>query len=128
MFIFLWMLVSPMLFAADPPEARQRYPYAVLERDVFEFGKLEAGPAVRGTIIITNEGAVDLLIAKVRGSCGLMIPSWPASVSPGGEAQIHFRYDGSRLGPFERHITIHTNAWQKDLVVKVRGEILPSAY
>jgi hypothetical protein len=112
--------------ANEPPEARVDFPYAVLEKSEIDFGKVTGGSPVSGHIRITNEGAVDLLVAKVRGSCGLMIASWPGEpLGQGEQLQISFRYDGNRLGPFERFITIHTNAWQKDLVVKVSGEVVP---
>lgn len=102
------------------------FPYAVLEKSEVDFGKVTGGTSVSGNIRITNEGAVDLLVAKVRGSCGLMIASWPGEpVRQGEQLQINFRYDSGRLGPFERFITIHTNAWQKDLVVRVCGEVVP---
>jgi hypothetical protein len=110
----------------EPPEARTLFPYAVLEQTEVDFGIVTEGSPIQGTIRITNEGEVELLVVKVRGSCGLMIGSWPAEpVGQGEQLQISFRYDSSRPGPFERLVTIHTNAWQKDLVVKVRGEVLP---
>jgi hypothetical protein len=108
------------------PGILEHYPYAVLEAAEYNFGRVTAGSVLAGIIVISNEGAADLLVAKVRSSCGLMIPSWPTQPTPRGEnIRISFRYDSSRTGPFERLITIHTNAWQKDLVVKVRGEVIP---
>lgn len=110
----------------EPREVRRQFPFAVLAETEIDLGKVPGGSPVSGVIRITNEGAEDLLVGKVRGSCGLMIGSWPAEpVAQGEQLQISFRFDGNRLGPFERLITIHTNAWQKDLVVSVRGEILP---
>lgn len=110
----------------DVDEARERYPYAELNQKEITFDSLKQGSVLAGTIVIKNEGARDLVIAQVRSSCGLMIQSWPTSpVQPGKEVSIHFRYDSQRLGAFERFITIHTNAWQKDIVVKIRGEVVP---
>jgi hypothetical protein len=111
----------------NPPEARARYPYAVPEQAVFDLGQVVQGPVATGTIVIANEGAADLRIARVRSSCGLMIPAWPdGPVAPGDKARVGFRYDTGRLGPFERIVIIHTNAWQRDLRITVRGEVVPS--
>lgn len=107
-------------------EARTRYPYAVLSQKEITFDQLRQGSVIAGKIVIKNEGAAELVIAQVRSSCGLMIQSWPtAPVQPGEEISLHFRYDSQRLGAFERFITIHTNAWQKDIVVKIKGEVIP---
>jgi hypothetical protein len=110
----------------DVDEARERYPYAVLSQNDITFDRMMQGSVLSGSIVIKNEGGSDLVIAQVRSSCGLMIQSWPASpVQPGKEVSIHFRYDSQRIGAFERFVTIHTNAWQKDIVVKIRGEVVP---
>ncbi len=105
---------------------RKQFPFAVLESDTIDLGKLGYGQQIRPSIRIRNEGEHDMLIAKVRSSCGLMIPTWPVEpVAHGDEAVIQLRYDTSRLGPFVRYVVIHTNAWQKTLTVTVMGEITP---
>lgn len=122
-------LVLPFLLhgaVKTDDEIRTKYPYALLDTDTIDLGKVKAGQQLRPSFSISNTGAHDLLIAKVRSSCGLMIPTWPVEpIKPGKAATIHFRYDSNRLGPFVRHVVIHTNAWQKTLIVTVKGEITP---
>lgn len=102
------------------------YPYATLAAEEIDMGKLPKGSSNDGFIFLTNQGEPDLLIARIRSSCGLVIPSWPdAPISQGDTVRIRFRYNTNRLGPFERKITIHTNAWQKNLFVTVKGEVIP---
>jgi hypothetical protein len=113
-------------FSAGDEVARQTYPYVVVEPDRFDFGQLTTGQPITGKIELSNEGAYDLVIAKARSSCGLMIQTWPsAPVAPGDKVSISFRFDTNRTGPFFRLITIHTNAWQKNLVIEVKGEVMP---
>lgn len=113
-------------FFAGDEDPRTRYPYVVVEPEGFEFGRVTTGQPIAGKIELSNEGAYDLLIAKARSSCGLMIQTWPsAPVKPGGKVVISFRFDSNRTGPFKRLITIHTNAWQKNLVLEVKGEVMP---
>ncbi len=67
-----------------------------------------------------------MYISKVRSSCGLMIPTWPeGAIEQNDTVNIRYRYDTSRMGPFIRKIIIHTNAWEKDLVITVKGEVIP---
>lgn len=130
--IFIVLLLSGIVLAAHADgltekEARERYPYAVVDMHEIDFGQLESGRPVTSRLSITNEGFIDLQIAKARSSCGLMIQTWPtAPVKPGESVQLNFRFDSNRLGPFSRLITIHTNAWNKDLTVEVKGEIVPA--
>lgn len=127
-FIVIIVLFSAGRFAeADSESARTHFPYAVITPDTIDIGHVVTGAVISGSIRITNEGAYDLVIAKARSSCGLMIQTWPAApVKPGDSVVINFRFDHSRPGPVNRLITIHTNAWQKNLVVPVRGEVVPA--
>lgn len=132
---YILSLATPMLalllLSASPGQdekevIRSRFPYAELETTEVDMGQLVEGNRARGEVHFTNEGAKDLLIGRVRSSCGLLIATWPTEpIRQGERATIRFSYDTSRLGPFERRMIIHTNAYQKTLVVPVTGEVLP---
>ena len=127
--LIIWLFASLLLMAMSEPtiyEIKETFPYASVHPLTFDFGQAEAGNPITGRIEITNEGSYDLLISKVRSSCGLMIQTWPTDpVGPGERVAMTFRYDSNRPGPFKRLITIHTNAWQKNIIVDVRGEVVP---
>ncbi len=109
---------------ATPPTL---YPYATLVADTIEMGILEAGTRASGEIGISNTGAKNLIIGRVRSGCGLMVPSWPAEpLAQNEEAVIRFRLDTNNPGHFERKVIIHTNAYQKTMVVTVRGKVIPA--
>lgn len=112
-------------FTADPPEVRNSYPYALLSADSIDLGRLQAGGQGQGSVTITNGGRYELVISRVRSSCGLLITTWPSQpLKTGEQGTISFRYDTARPGPFVRNIVVHTNAWQKNLVIPVKGEVL----
>ncbi len=125
------ILLIPLLIAltawAEDKDIKTSYPYAILlSNDTINMGTIEAGSRAAGEIRLCNEGTPDLLIAKVRSSCGLMIPTWPTdAIQKGEEATINFRYNTNRIGPFTRNIIIHTNSYQKTLIIPVYGEIIP---
>lgn len=122
----LCMLRPGLANHTNEDEIKSRYPYALLAEEEIDMGVMQAGSNGDGYITLTNIGVPDLLIARVRSSCGLMIPTWPETpVNQGDTVSIRFRYNTSRLGPFERKVTIHTNAWQKNIVVTVKGEVVP---
>jgi len=127
----LFLIILPGIFqsivAADPPEARNNFPFAVLSADSIDMGQLLPGGQAQGMLSITNAGRYDLVISRVRSSCGLLITTWPAQpLKPGEQGTISYRYDTSRTGSFKRNIVIHTNAWHKTLTIPVKGEVLPA--
>ncbi len=120
------MSAASLAHEPDEEEIKSGYPYASLSEEVIDMGVMAAGSNGDGYINLSNLGKPDLLIARVRSSCGLMIPTWPeTAINQGDTVRIRFRYNTSRLGKFERKITIHTNAWQKNLIVTVKGEVIP---
>lgn len=130
-FYLLFLTTLPVIFqpavAADPPEARSQFPYALLSADSIDMRTLQPGSQAQGSLTITNAGRYDLVISRVRSSCGLLITTWPAQpLKPGEQGTISFRYDTTRPGPFDRNIVIHTNAWQKNIVVPVKGQVMPA--
>ncbi len=115
-----------LILMADDSAIKENYPYAVLSADTIDMGTVHSGERFTGQITIANEGRNDLIIAKVRSSCGLMIPNWPTDpIRQGEETTIRFRYNTSRIGPFTRNIIIHTNGYKKTLVVSVYGIVIP---
>ncbi|MFO7874144.1 MAG: DUF1573 domain-containing protein [Bacteroidales bacterium] len=126
--ILCWMfgMIPLSVIAGEDDERKNRFPIAVIENDKIDMGQITEGTRQTGEIKITNIGEEDLLIGRVRSSCGLVIPNWPEDpVEKDDEVIIRFRYDTSRLGPFERKVIIHTNGWQKDLIITVSGEVIP---
>lgn len=114
--------------AEIPLEAFRNFPYAHISSDTIDMGMLEPGSSGSASFTITNAGQHDLLVARVRSSCGLLVTTWPTQpIKPGEQGTVNFRYDTSRPGPFKRNIVIHTNAWQKNIVVQVYGEVIKTA-
>lgn len=124
--ILLVILLAAFAAMADDEDVRASHPYAVLSNDTINMGTIETGSRAAGEIRLRNEGNPDLLIAKVRSSCGLMIPTWPTeAIRKEEEVTITFRYNTNRIGPFTRNIIIHTNGYKKTLVVHVYGKVIP---
>ncbi len=125
--ILLFMVCAFPCILAGENSQNINHPVLRVESDSICLGNLVAGERASGKITVYNDGGKDLLIGRVRSSCGLMIPTWPEeAIAPGEEATIRFRYNTNRLGPFERNIIIHSNGHPKTHVVKVTGEVIPS--
>lgn len=101
-------------------------PIIHLEDSIIVFEAVYTGENVDKQIKVTNTGTRELRISNVRGSCGLRVLAFPRQeIKPGESAYINIRYDTSRIGNFERILTIHSNAAKHTLKLHIRGEVLP---
>ncbi len=133
---FYILLLFGFLFTATGLQAQNRTTFLIFNgKDLVQesngdslfLGAIQQGAQGNYIIRIQNQSQEPLLISNVRGSCGLSVPSWPGSpIEPGQEATIQIRYDTSRLGPVNRNLTIHSNAWSSRFILKIIGEVIPS--
>ncbi|MBO5798725.1 MAG: DUF1573 domain-containing protein [Paludibacteraceae bacterium] len=74
-----------------------------------------------------NTGKADLVLNKVRASCGCTTPQWTKTpVAPGDTGIVTVTYNASgRPGPFTKTITVTSNAGDQRLSIK--GEVIPKA-
>lgn len=98
---------------------------ALSPTDKIELGRVKQGDVSSTVITVKNQSQQVLWIANVRGGCGLTAPLWPRRpIAPGDEADIQLRYDSSRPGIINRHLTINANTTSSVTVLRVSGEIL----
>ncbi len=122
-----WLFIIPCLFTittlainSDMPDE----PVISLPDSVIDFGDVIQGENLSKQIKVTNTGIRALKISNVRGSCGLAVISFPRQeIAPGESGTIHFRYDTSRLGNFERILTIHSNSAENTVKIIVKGNV-----
>lgn len=75
----------------------------------------------------TNTGTAPLIISDAKGSCGCTVPVWPKEpVAPGASAVITVKYDTKRPGPFEKSVTVTSNAANAPTkVLHIKGTVSP---
>ena len=94
---------------------------------MIDMGNVEQGRANQKVIRIENTSAVPLWITNVRGSCGLSVPSWPRlPIDPGSSGTITMRYDSSRPGIINRHLTIIANTQDSRTILAITGMVVKS--
>ena len=100
-------------------------PIIHIEDTIIVFEPVYKGEVLNKQIKVTNTGTRELRISNVRGSCGLRVLSFPRQeVKTGDSAYINIRYDTSRVGAFERILTIHTNCAKNTVKIKVKGHVM----
>ncbi len=96
------------------------------ESDFYDFGTLKQGAECFTVFTFKNTGKAPLVISKAQASCGCTVPETPKdAIPPGKTGQIKVKYDSNRTGPFEKTITVFSNAVSQQKVLRIKGRIEP---
>lgn len=116
-------------FSSLTAEELANAPVLSVDNPEFKFGKIKQGENVEHTYVITNSGKSDLLIRKVKASCGCTAVNPEKNViAPGESVNIKtlFRSAG-KIGNQNKTVTIITNDPKKSkMVLWVKGEVVKS--
>lgn len=112
------------------PSIDPNAPVMQFESEVLDYGTVKFdGNGVR-EFKVKNTGKSPLTITNVQGQCGCTSttidgkPGWPQEpVLPGKSAAIRVKYDTKRPGPFEKNVTVTSNAKEPSKVVKIKGVV-----
>lgn len=112
------------------PSIDPNAPEMKFETEVIDYGTVKFdGNGVR-EFKVKNVGKSPLTITNVQGQCGCTAttidgkPGWPQEpILPGKTASIKVKYDTKRPGPFEKNVTITSNAKEPTKVVKIKGVV-----
>jgi hypothetical protein len=73
-------------------------------------GVVEEGTVVRYRFSVANEGKADLIIRKVKPSCGCSVARWDKLIKPGAQGVIEAEMHTEQFsGPVTKHLTVHSN-------------------
>ncbi len=105
------------------------FPQAKIEfkEKTHDFGNiLESKGEVNYDFFFTNTGKSPLTLTNVKASCGCTTPDWPKQpIMPGKSSTIHVSYNpANRPGPFNKSITISSNATTPSVVLKITGNVI----
>jgi len=96
-------------------------------KPVHNFGTLYQNDKVEYDFIITNTGDQPLIISSTKSSCGCDM-AWlldKGPIAPGDSVAMRYKYDGKRLGPINKSVTIKSNDSEHPyVVVKTKGNII----
>ncbi len=97
------------------------------DKEFHNFGTFneEAGPQTY-VFKFKNTGTATLILSSVKASCGCTTPEWPRQpIGVGKTGEIIVTYNPrNRPGPFDKSITIKSNANTATKVLKIKGNVL----
>jgi hypothetical protein len=105
----------------------QERPNATFETFFYDFGAIKEGDMATYDFKFTNTGNAPLIIQSVVAQCGCTTPEWSRdTITPGGTGRVRAVYNSNqRPGIFEKSVTVKTNAPGNDIVLRIKGDVIP---
>ncbi len=90
-----------------------------------DFGKIEQAKPATYVFEFTNAGTDPLVLGNVQASCGCTTPDWTREpIMPGKSGKITATYNALNGGPFNKTITVPSNAENGQVVLMLKGEVV----
>lgn len=122
-FLFLIGLISFSAKAQQKTPA-ENAPVFKFKKEVIDYGEIEKGSDGTRVFTFKNIGKSPLIINDVRTTCGCTVPSKPKEpIMPGATGEITVKYDTNKAAPFNKAITIFSNASEAKKVVYIKGRV-----
>jgi len=100
--------------------------YFSLEKKTVDFDKIKMGTSKTIELAFTNTGTKTLVLTEVYTTCGCTTVDWPRDpFLPGKSGTIKLTYNPKEEGPFNKTVTIYTNAENNKEVIQVEGIAIP---
>lgn len=94
----------------------------VFTETTHDYGTMTKGADGNYTFTFKNTGSLPLVLTNVKSSCGCTVATWPREpIAPEKTGEIKVKYDTNRVGPFQKTITVTSNA--KTTVLTIKGTV-----
>lgn len=91
---------------------------------VYNFGDIPYASDGRCYFEFTNTSEKELIIYKVRSSCGCTRPEWPEEpIKSGGKGRIGISYNTKLVGNFNKNITVYSNTEDSPIKLFIKGSV-----
>lgn len=98
-----------------------------VDNKIFDFGEIKQGQKASHTFYITNEGKSDLIIRKVKASCGCTaIKPAKTVITPGEKTSITAEFNSAgKSGRQNKSVTVITNdPLASNILLRVQGTVI----
>jgi len=100
-------------------------PVAKLDKMTVDFGEIEKSIPKTADFILTNAGNEPLIIASAVASCGCTNLKYDKEpILPGKTSTISATYNAANPGPFNKTVTLKTNAGEQAVILQIKGTVI----
>ena len=120
------LLFIGLLFLVTNLFSQEKLAEIKFTETIIDYGIIENGEDGNRTFVFKNTGNSPLVFTRIFSSCGCTIPKKPEKpVMPGESGEIQVSYDTKRTGIFQKAITVKSNAKTANVILRIKGEVLP---
>ena len=120
------LLFTALLFFVTNLFSQENLAEIKFTETVIDYGVIENGEDGNRIFKFKNIGNSPLIFTRIFSSCGCTIPKKPEKpVLPGESGEIEVSYDTKRTGIFQKAITVRSNAKTTNVILRIKGEVLP---
>ena len=106
---------------AENPNA----PKINFEKVVHDYGTILKNSDGSCEFKFTNDGKEPLILSRPKSSCGCTVPTWPKQpILPGKSDAIKVTYSTNRVGPFNKTVTVYSNASNNPIKLQIKGKVI----
>jgi len=119
-------LIIYLVLYTFPVLSQEKSAEISFKETIIDYGTIENGEDGKRTFEFKNTGNSPLIFSRIFSSCGCTIPKKPEKpILPGQSGSIEVEYDTKRTGMFQKAITVNSNAKTPNVILRIKGEVLP---
>ena len=120
------ILISITLLVSFFVLSQEKQAEIKFEVTTIDYGEVEFESDGKRIFKFKNTGTAPLVFKRISSSCGCTIPKKPEKpIQPGESGTIEVEYDTKRTGLFQKAITVNSNAKTPNVILRIKGEVLP---
>ena len=120
------LLIICLVLSSSPVLSQENIAEIYFKETLIDYGTIENGDNGKKTFEFKNTGNSPLIFSRIFSSCGCTIPKKPEKpIQPGESGTIEVEYDTKRTGLFQKAITVNSNAKTPNVILRIKGEVLP---
>ena len=120
------LLFTVLLFLTINLIGQEKLAEIKFTETIIDYGIIENGEDGNRIFLFENTGNSPLVFTRIFSSCGCTIPKKPEKpILPGETGEIQVSYDTKRTGIFQKAITVRSNAKTANVILRIKGEVLP---
>ncbi|RCL65820.1 MAG: DUF1573 domain-containing protein [Cryomorphaceae bacterium] len=120
------LIVFALIFSNNIINGQEKIAEIQFNETVIDYGIIENGEDGTKIFKFKNIGNAPLIFTRIFSSCGCTIPKKPEKpILPGKSGEIQVNYDTKRTGIFQKAITVKSNAKTPNVILRIKGEVLP---
>tara|TARA_B110000003_G_scaffold40445_1_gene37391 strand:- start:423 stop:827 length:405 start_codon:yes stop_codon:yes gene_type:complete len=121
-----FLIIICVILYSVPIHSQEKFAEITFKETIIDYGIIENGVDGKKTFEFKNTGDSPLIFSRIFSSCGCTIPKKPEKpIEPGESGIIEVEYDTKRTGLFQKAITVNSNAKTPNIILRIKGEVLP---